>query len=82
MLDDGTDLAEQYEARRAGELISRFLRGLPEKEREIFLMRYYFGMSPSAIARKMKYGDSRVKMTLLRTREKLAAYLTKEGIIL
>lgn len=82
MLDDGTDLAEQYEARRAGELISRFLRGLPEKEREMFLMRYYFGMSPSAIARKLKYGDSKVKMTLLRTREKLAAYLTKEGIIL
>ena len=46
------------------------------------MMRYYFGMSPSVIARKMKYGDSKVKMTLLRTREKLAAYLTKEGIIL
>ena len=82
MLEDGTDLAEQYEAKRAGELISRYLRTLPEKEREMFLMRYYFGMSPSAIAKQMHCGDSKVKMTLMRTREKLATYLTKEGIML
>ena len=82
LLEDGTDLAEQYEAKRAGELISRYLRTLPEGERQIFLMRYYFGMTPSAIAKQMKCGDSKVKMSLMRTREKLAAYLTKEGIIL
>ena len=82
MLDDGTDLAEQFEAKRAGGLISRYLRECPDFERQVFLMRYYFGMSPSAIAKRMKCGDSKVKMTLLRTREKLAAYLTKEGIML
>lgn len=77
MLDDGTDLAELYESRRAGELISKFLRGLGERERHIFLMRYWFDMSPSQIAKQMYYGESRVKMTLLRTRRKLADYLRK-----
>ena len=66
----------------AGELISRYLRGCPDFERQVFLMRYYFGMSASGIAKRMKCGESKVKMTLLRTREKLAAYLTKEGIML
>ena len=82
ILDDGTDLAEQFEAKRAGGLISRYLRECPDFERQVFLMRYYFGMSPSAIAKQMKCGDSKIKMTLLRTREKLAAYFTKEGITL
>ena len=82
ILDDGTDLAEQFEAKRAGELISRYLRKCPDFERQVFLMRYYFGMTPSGIAKRMKCSDSKVKMTLFRTREKLAAYLTKEGIIL
>lgn len=82
MLDDGTDLADQYESRRAGELISKFLRGLGETERQMFIMRYWFDMSPSQIAKQMFFGESKVKMTLMRTRKKLAEYLKKEGIMI
>ena len=82
MLDDGTDLADQYESRRAGELISKFLRGLGESERQMFIMRYWFDMTPSQIAKQMRCGESKAKMTLLRTRKKLAQYLKKEGIML
>lgn len=82
MLDDGTDLAELYESRRAGKLISRFLRTLADRERRMFLMRYWFDMSPTEIARQFSCGESRVKMTLLRTRRKLADYLKKEGIMI
>ncbi|MBR4034782.1 MAG: sigma-70 family RNA polymerase sigma factor [Clostridia bacterium] len=82
MMEDGTDLAEQYESRRAGELISVFLRGLKPSERQMFLMRYWFDMSPSQIARQLSCGESKVKMTLMRTRTRLAEYLRKEGIML
>ena len=41
MLDDGTDLSELYESRRAGEAISKFLLSRSESERRIFLMRYF-----------------------------------------
>ncbi|MBQ4141509.1 MAG: sigma-70 family RNA polymerase sigma factor [Clostridia bacterium] len=82
MLDDGTDLAEEYESRRAGELISKFLRTLGDFERRAFLMRYWFDMSPSEIAKQFSCGESKIKMTLMRTRAKLADYLRKEGIIL
>ena len=81
LLDDGTDLSELYESRRAGELISKFLRTLGEGDRQIFLMRYFFDMSPSDIAKQMHSGESRIKMKLFRTRKKLAQYLKKEGIM-
>lgn len=81
MLDDGTDLSELYESRRAGELISKFLRSLCEGDRRIFIMRYFFDMSPSDIAKQMHSGESRIKMKLFRTRKKLAEYLKKEGIM-
>ena len=81
MLDDGTSLSELYEAKRAGELISKFLRSLGEGDRQIFLMRYFFDMSPSDIAKQMHSGESRIKMKLFRTRKKLAEYLKKEGIM-
>ena len=81
MLDDGTDLSELYESRRAGELISKFLLSQSEKERRVFMMRYFFDMSPSDIARQMHCGESAIKMRLLRTRKKLADYLKKEGIL-
>ena len=81
MLDDGTSLSELYESRRTGELISAFLRGLNGDDRTVFLMRYFFDMGPRDIAAKMNCGESRIKMKLLRTREKLAEYLRKEGII-
>ena len=81
LLDDGTDLSELYESRRAGELISKFLRSLGEGDRRIFIMRYFFDMSPSDIAKQMHSGESRIKMKLFRTRKKLAEYLKKEGIM-
>ena len=81
LLDDGTSLSELYESKRAGELISAFLRVLPEEERIVFMMRYFFNMSPSDIALRQSCGESRIKMKLLRTRKRLAEYLKKEGII-
>ena len=80
MIEDGTDISAHYEARRAGELISRFLRTLPKTERKMFIMRYWLDMSNTDIAKQLNFGESRVKVTLHRIRKKLAAELGKEGI--
>ena len=80
MIEDGTDISAAYEAKRAGELISRFLRTLPKSERKMFIMRYWLDMSNTDIARQLNFGESRVKVTLHRIRKKLAAELGKEGI--
>lgn len=80
LLEDGTDLASEFEARRAGEVISRFLERINKSDKKIFVMRYWMGMSIEQITAQTGYGESRVKMSLHRTRKKLAAELEREGI--
>lgn len=60
--------------------LNRFLHTLPEPSRGIFLRRYWYVRSISEIAQELGMKESRVKMTLLRTREKLREHLTREGI--
>ena len=81
LLDDGTDLASDFEAKRAGEIISRVLESLGENDKKIFVMRYWLGMDISQIMHQMNFGESRVKVSLHRTRKKLADELGKRGII-
>lgn len=75
-------LSERLEARELGQLISRFLRTLPARDRQIFLRRYWYCDSISQIATLFSSGESKIKMNLLRTRKKLQDYLRKEGVVL
>ena len=70
----------EADARRLGELIDAFLRTLPQKQRIIFLRRYFFFDSVEEIGRKYGYKNGNVKVILLRTREKLREYLAKEDV--
>ena len=49
-------------------------------ERKIFILRYWADCSIAQIAEQTGYGESKIKMTLLRTRNKLREELGKEGI--
>ena len=80
MLDDGTDLASEFEARRAGEIINAFLTEQKSDARDIFVMRHYLGMSYAEIADVFGCSEGKIKMSLLRSRKKLAERLRKEGI--
>lgn len=61
-------------------LLDRFLAGLAPQTRLIFLRRYWYGCPVRQIAADCGLTESKVKMTLLRTREKLRTVLEKEGI--
>ena len=80
MIEDGTDLAAQFDAKRAGGLISAFLRASSKSDRKIFIMRYWLDMSIDQISSQTGFGESKIKVTLHRMRKKLAAELGKEGI--
>ncbi len=62
------------------EILSRFLRGLPEAECSVFLLRYRNFWEIREIAAHFGFSEGKVKMMLLRTREKLKTELSKEGI--
>ena len=80
LLDDGSDLASDYEARRAGAIISRVLEDGAGSDKKIFVMRYWMGMSITQIREQTGFGESRIKMSLYRTRKRIAEELGKEGI--
>ena len=62
--------------------INGFLRSLPKRTRIIFLRRYFYLCSVCDIAQSLEMSESNVKVTLLRTRQKLKEHLKREGIII
>ena len=74
--DSGADMGESV---ALSDALSRFLWTLPERTRIVFVRRYFY-LSPIAeIARDFGLKESAVTMLMLRTRKKLAQFLTKEG---
>lgn len=79
-LPDGVvDPADDLAVRDA---LSRFLRQLPAEKRRVFILRYWYGDSIRTIANHSHATESKVKMTLSRTRDELKTFLEKEGIAL
>ena len=63
-----------------GRILDAFLESLPKDSRVIFLRRYWYVDTIAEIARQYGMTESKVKMRLSRTKEKLRIYLEKEGI--
>ena len=61
--------------------IAAFLAVQDRDSRVIFLRRYYFFDSVKEIAQRYCIGESKVKVTLFRIRNKLRENLVKEGWI-
>ena len=70
----------QLKAKEIGRLLNHFLGQLPKESRMIFLRRYWYVDTISQIADRYGITESKVKMQLSRTREKLRIFLEKEGI--
>ena len=73
---------EELEAEELAKTLNRFLGTLGETQRNLFVCRYFYGDSIADIAHRFGYGESRVKTTLMRIRNKLRVYLEKEGIVI
>lgn len=61
------------------ESINQFLSDISTDARKIFVKRYWYMENVKDIAKELEVSESKVKMTLLRTRDKLKAHLLKEG---
>lgn len=62
--------------------ITDFLQGQSKENRCIFLRRYFFFDSVQEIAQRYRISESKVKSSLMRTRNKLRTYLIQEGLFL
>lgn len=73
---------EEIEGKETAAAIDRFLYGIDEESRNIFVRRYFFVDSIREIAGQFQISESKVKSQLFRTRNRLKDHLEKEGILL
>jgi len=78
---DSLTVEKAYARKQLSMVINRFLDGLPETQRQIFLCRYWYLDSVSQIAGYYGFSNSKVTSMLHRMREKLRKVLEQEGLL-
>ncbi len=76
---DSCSVEAAVDARELGRHIDRFLRSLSEKDRCIFLRRYWYMDTHRQIAHRYHMTEGSVKSKLHKIRNKLKLYLQQEG---
>ena len=76
----GNSIEESFDAAELEKAINDFAKNLPEKERNIFIRRYFFFESQEKIGEKFGFSPNLVAVILHRTRKKLRKFLEKEGL--
>ncbi len=77
----GGDAAQAVQARELAEGLDRFLEGISQRDRSIFLRRYFYLETDAQIAQRHGLHPSSVRTVLSRTRKRLKTYLKKEGLL-
>lgn len=72
---------ENFDAAELEKAINDFAKNLPEKERNIFIRRYFFFESAKEIGERYSFSENRVSVILHRIRKKLRKHLEKEGFL-
>lgn len=77
-----TSVEKDMEEKALVDVFNRFLEGLPIEKRKIFMRRYWYFSQVKDIASEYSMSESKVKMSLMRTRGELKEFLEKEGVVL
>lgn len=75
------NLIEETEKILLDKTVNGFIRGLGDSEQRVFLCRYWYAESVKDIAKRFGFSESKVKVMLMRTRNKLKERLEAEGLI-
>jgi len=78
----GTPVEPDDAVTEISRVLNGFLKDLPERDRFIFVCRYYYSDSVAYIAKMAKISDKTVYRELQRIRQELRTCLLKEGISL
>ena len=78
-IPSGSSPEKEAELHALQESYDRFIAGISQTERRVFLLRYWYLEPISAIAKTSHFSESKVRSMLHRTRQKLRNHLEKEG---
>lgn len=81
LLADTSDVQETLDAHELGETVRQFIRTLPDRERDVFLRRYFFTENIREIAGAYGITENNTVVILNRTRGKLRLHLIREGYL-
>jgi RNA polymerase sigma-70 factor (ECF subfamily) len=81
LLPAADDVERQVEQQELLAAITRFLQTLPQKQRQLFVRRYWRFASYAELARDYGMREGNVQVTLTRLRKKLREYLREEGLL-
>ena len=81
-IPDPNSVEQAVDNRILVDKLNIFLEGLPAETRKIFMRRYWEVCSIQEIAELYGISESKVKVSLFRTRGKLKSFLEQEGIAL
>ena len=76
---DESDVEGQVDANELGRVINQFIADLPERDRNLFIRRYFFSEPMKVIADRYDMRENAATVTLSRVRKKLREHLSKEG---
>jgi RNA polymerase sigma-70 factor (ECF subfamily) len=80
-LSSGENVEREIDRRAMLEAVRQFLGELPERQRNLFVRRYWYAAPISEIAEDFEMTDINVKVTLSRIRNRLQKHLRKEGLL-
>ena len=80
-LSTGSTPEEDLNAHELAAALNRFLSRQKERDRNVFVRRYFYMESAKTIADKYGLTESNVNVILKRTRDSLKEHLTKEGYL-
>lgn len=78
----GSGVEKELEDKEIAAVISRWLRGLPDEKRRVFVRRYWYFESVDDIARRFGFSHAKTTSMLHRLRLELKKTLETEGITL
>ena len=81
LIPDGMSLAEGYEISMIGKVINEFLAGMTQRDRDIFVLRFWYRDTVPQISKKTGCSESLIKSLTARLKTRLREELRKEGII-
>lgn len=72
---------DTLEAEQLKQAVNAFLGTLPQRDRKVFLLRYFYVETTEAIGKRLDISPALVRTSLSRTRRKLKTYLIKEELL-
>ena len=81
ILPSDNDPLEDAVRKEFSRAVNEYLQSKKERDRDIFICRYYYYRSSVEISRNMGLGEGHVRMILTRMRKELKAYLEERGLI-